>query len=204
MSPSLSTEPQKMKYYSACLLLYPHHQVLWLFNRCHVILCDPMDCSTPGFPVLHHFLESAQTHVHWVRDAIQPSYPLSPPFLLPSIFPSIRVFSNESALRIRWPKYWNFQFSISPFSEYSGLISFRIDCFDLLAVKESPTPRFESISSLALKLLYGPALSHTHTCCVEQITEELSGWQSDSVNLQLPQQVIYPFCASVSLLVKWE
>ena len=93
-------------------------------------LCDPMDCSIPGSPVLHHLLELAQTHVHWGGDAIQPSHPL---LLLPPIFPSIRVFSNESALRIRWPKYQSC--SISPSNEYSGLISFRIDWFDLLAVQ---------------------------------------------------------------------
>ena len=87
-------------------------------------LCSPMDCSTPGFPVLHCPLEFAQIHVHWVDDAIQPSHPLCCPLLLlPSISPSIRVFSNESALCIRWPKYWRFSFSISPSSEYSGLIS---------------------------------------------------------------------------------
>ena len=68
-------------------------------------------------------------------EAIQPSYPLMSPFFLPSIFPSIRVFSNESALCIRWPKYWSFSFSISPYNEYSGLISFRIDWFDLLTVQ---------------------------------------------------------------------
>ena len=96
-------------------------------------LCDPMDCSTPGFPVLHHLPELAQTHVHRVGDAIQPSHPLRPLVLLPSIFPSTRAFSNESTLRIRWPKYWSF--SISPFNEYSGLISFRIDLFDLLVVQ---------------------------------------------------------------------
>ena len=94
-------------------------------------LCDPMDCSTSGFLVLHHFLELVQTHVHWVSDAIQPSHPLSS--LLSSIFPSIRVFSNESAFHIRWPKYWSF--SISPSNEYSGLISFRMDWLDLLAVE---------------------------------------------------------------------
>ena len=76
-----------------------------------------------------------QTHVHCISDAIQPSHPLSPLLLLPSIFPSIRVFSSESVLCIRWPKYWSFSFSISPSSEYSGLISFRIDWFDLLAVQ---------------------------------------------------------------------
>ena len=75
--------------------------------------------------------ELTQTRVHWVGDAIQPSHPL----LLPSIFPSIRVFSKESALRIRWLKYWNFSFSINPSNEYSGLISFRIDWFDLLAAQ---------------------------------------------------------------------
>ena len=95
-------------------------------------LCNPMDCSTSVLPVHPEF---TQTHVHWVSDAIQPSYPLSSPLLPPSIFPIITVFSKESALHIRWPKYWNFSFSISPFSEYSGLISFRIDWLDLSAVQ---------------------------------------------------------------------
>ena len=172
-------------------------------------LCNSMDCSTPGFPVLHCLPEFAQTHVHQVGDAIQPSHPLSPPslpalnlsqhqgffksyigassvqfsrsvmsdslwphelqharppcpsptpgiypnscplsqwchptisschplLLLPSILPSIRVFSNESALSITWSKYWSFHFSISPSNEYSGLISFRMDWLDLLAAK---------------------------------------------------------------------
>ena len=83
-------------------------------------LFEPMDCSTPGFPVLHHLPEFAQTHVHWVGDAIQLSQPLLPLFLLPSVFPSIRVFSSESALLIRWPKYWSFSFGISPSDEYQG------------------------------------------------------------------------------------
>ena len=83
-------------------------------------LCDPMDCGLPGFPVLHHLSELAQTHVHWVGDVIPPSHPLLSHLLLPSISPSNRVFSNESTLRISWPKYWSF--SISPSSEYSGLI----------------------------------------------------------------------------------
>ena len=98
------------------------------------ILCDPMGCSTSGFPALHWPLEFAQTHVRWVGDVIQPSHPL---LLLTSIFPSIRVFSYESALCIRWPKYWRFIFSISPPNEHSGLISFRIDWFDLLAVQRT-------------------------------------------------------------------
>ena len=118
-------------------------------------LCNPMDYSMSGFPVHHQLLELAQTHVHWISDSIQPSHPL-----LPLIFPSIRVFYNESALHIRWPKYWSFSFSISPSNRYSGLISFRIDWFDLLAVKGLSrvfsSPQFESISSLELKLLYSP------------------------------------------------
>ena len=90
-------------------------------------LCDPMDCSTPGFTVHHQLLELAQTHVHKLSDAIQPSHSLLPLLLLPSIFPRSRVFSSESALCIRWPKYWSFSFSISPSNEYSELISFRMD-----------------------------------------------------------------------------
>ena len=97
-------------------------------------LCDPMDCSTPGFPVLLYLPEFAQTHVHCVYEAIQPSHPLSALLLLLPIFPNITVFSNESVLQIRWPKYWSFSFSISPSNEYSGLISFRIDCFTRLEV----------------------------------------------------------------------
>ena len=83
-------------------------------------LCNPMDCSTPGFPVHHQLPELAETHVHRVSDAIQPFYPLSSLPLLPSFFPSIKVFSSESVLHIRWPKYWSFSFSISAFNEYSG------------------------------------------------------------------------------------
>ena len=90
-----------------------------------------MDCSTPGFPVHHQLkhmsIESVMSSNHLIL--------CCPLFLLPSIFPSIKVFSNESALRIRWPKYWNFSCSISPSSEYLGLISFRIDWFDVLAVR---------------------------------------------------------------------
>ena len=95
---------------------------------------DPIDHSTPGLPVHHQVPEFTQTHLHWVDDAIQPSHLLSS-LLLPSIFPSIRVFSNESVLRIRWPKYWSFNFNVSPSNEHSGLIPFRMDWLDLLAVQ---------------------------------------------------------------------
>ena len=94
-----------------------------------------MNHSMPGFSVYHYLMEFAQTHVHWISNAIQPFHPLSPPLLLPSIFPGIKVFSNESTLHIRWPKNWSFSFSISPFNEYSGFISFSTDWFDLLDVQ---------------------------------------------------------------------
>ena len=93
--------------------------------------CNPMDHSTPGFSVHQQLLNLTQTHVHQVGDAIQPSHPHRPLLFPPPIFPSIRFFSNESALHIRWPKYWRFSFSISLSSEYSGLISLGIDWFDL-------------------------------------------------------------------------
>ena len=94
-------------------------------------LCDPMDCSMPGFPVHHQLLELTQTHFHQVGVAIQPSHPLSSPSPPAFNLSSIRVFSNESVLHIRWPKYWNLSFTINPSSEYSGLISFRMVWFDL-------------------------------------------------------------------------
>ena len=100
-----------------------------------LILCDPKDWSTPGFPVHHQLLELTQTHVHQVSDAIQPSYPLLS-LSLPAInLSSIRVFSSESVLLITGPKYGSFNISISPSSEYSGLISFRMDWWNLLAVQ---------------------------------------------------------------------
>ena len=127
-------------------------------------LCDPMDCSTPGFPVYHQLPEFTQTHVHRVADAIQPSHPLL--FLL-SIFPRIRVFSNESVLCIRWPKYWSFSFSISPSNEYSGLISLRMDWLDLFAIQGTLKSLLQhhsskSINSLMLSFLYSPVLTSIH------------------------------------------
>ena len=104
------------------LLLFSHS--LLLFSHVRFIMMR-MDCSSPGFHVLPYLLEFAQTHVHWVDNDIQPYHPILPRSPLPSIFPSIRVFTIESALHIRWPKYWSFTISTS--SKYSGLISFRTD-----------------------------------------------------------------------------
>ena len=108
-----------------------------------------MDCSTPGFPVHHSLLELAQIHVHQISDATQPSHPLPSLLLLPSIFPSIRVFSNESAPHIRWPKYWSFSFSNSPSNEHPRLISFRMDWSDLLAVQGTLKSLLQQHSSKA-------------------------------------------------------
>ena len=117
----------------------------------------------PGLPV-HHQPQSLLRFMS--IESVMPSNHLilcCPLLLLPSIFPSIRVFSTESVLHIRWPKYWSFSFSISPYNEYSGLICFRIDWFELLAVqrtlKSSSTPQFKSINSSAPSFLYGPTLT---------------------------------------------
>ena len=116
--------------------------------------CNPVDCSMPGFPLFHCFLEFAQIHA---IESVMPSNHLilcRPLFLMPSVFPNIRVFSNESVLRIRWPKYWSFSFSISPSNEYSGLISIRIDWLDLLAVQGTLKSLLQHHSSNASILRY--------------------------------------------------
>ena len=133
-------------------------------------LCDPMDCSIPGFTVHHQLLEFTQTYVHQIGDAIQPSHPLSSPS--PPAFKlsqhQVRVFSSESALHIKWPKYWSLNFSTSPSNEYSGLISFRIDWFDSLAVRGTLQSLLQhhsskaSVSSSALSLFYCPAITSLH------------------------------------------
>ena len=136
-----------------------------LFPWSCLTLCDPMNCSMPDFPVHHQLPELAQLM------GIRPVMPsnhliLCHSLILPSIFPSIRVFSNVSVLRIRWPKYWSFSFGISPSNDYSGLISFRIDWFDLLAVQRILKNLLQHNSSkrsiLQVSLLYGPTLTSIH------------------------------------------
>ena len=112
-------------------------------------LCYPMNYSTPGFPVLHHLLEFPPTSVHWVGDPIQLLHPLSSPLPPAFTLSHVRFFSNESGVCIRWPKYWNFSFSISPSNEYSGLISIRVDWFDHLAVQRTLKTLLQHHSSKA-------------------------------------------------------
>ena len=124
-----------------------HHQFSLVAQLCPT-LCDSMNCSTPGLPVHHQLSESTQTHVHQVGDAIQPSHPLSSPS------PALNLsqhqgLSNESALHITWPKYWNFSFNISPSNEYSGLICFRMDWLFFLAVQGTLKSLFQHHSSKA-------------------------------------------------------
>ena len=125
-------------------------------------VCNPMDYSTPGFPVLNHFPESSK------RMSIQSMMPsnhlifCSPLLLLPSIFSSIRVFSSELALGIRWPKYWSFSFSISPYREYSGFISFRIDWFDLFAVQGTLQHHSLKASILKCSAFFIVQISHPY------------------------------------------
>ena len=132
-------------------LASPISSVQFCHKSC-LTLCDPMDCSTPGFTVHHQLPKLAQIHVHRVGDVIQPSHPLLSP-LPPSMFPSFGIFSNESVLLIRWPKYWSFSSSISPSNEYLGLISFRIYYMDLLAVQATLKGLLQHNSSKASILL---------------------------------------------------
>ena len=147
-------------------MIYPSVQFSSVAHLCPA-LCNPMDCSTPGLPV-HHQLQSLPKLMS--MESVIPSNHLilcRPLLLLPSIFPSIRVFSNESVLCIRWPKYWRFSFNISPSNEHSGLISFRMDSLDLLAVQGTLKSLLQHHSSKAsillwLSLLYSPTLTTIH------------------------------------------
>ena len=151
-----------------CLTLKLSVQFSSVAQSC-TTLCDSMDCSSPGFPVHHKLPELAQTHVHWVVPSNH--LILYHPLRLPSIFPSIKSFSNESVLHIRLPKYWSFSFSITPSNEYSGLISFRIDRLHLLAVQGTLKSLFQNHSSEAPILRCSFSLysnCHIHTWLLEK------------------------------------
>ena len=169
-----------------------------------------MDCGMPGFLIHLKFLELAQIHVHRVSDAIQPSYPLLSPSPPVSIFPSIRVFSNESALRIRWPKYWSFRFSISPSNEYSGLISYRMDWSNLLAVQGTLKSLLQHHSSKAsiLRCSASFTVQLSHPYMTTGKTTALTRWtfvgKAMSLLLNTLSRLVITFLPrSKHLLISW-
>ena len=152
--------PRHIHFPSLFAVSVPILPQLLLFSAQLCPIQYPRDCSTLGLLVPHHHLEFPQVHVYCISDAIQPSHPL---LLLPSVFPSIMDFSCESAVRLRYPKYWALSFSISPSKEYSGLISFKMDWFDPKDSQDSsPALQFKGINSFVLCLLYGPAPTTVH------------------------------------------
>ena len=150
---------------------YLYYQFSSVAQSCPTF-CYPMDCMQHVRPSITSYRSSFKLTL--IESVMPPNNLVlcRPFFLLPSIFPSIRVFSNEAVLCIRWPKYWSFSFSLSPSNEYSGLISFRMDWLDILASprdsqESPPTPQFKSINSLVLSFLYSPN-SHIHTWLLEK------------------------------------
>ena len=161
----LQMDEGTFKFFFKSLLSLLHYYFCFVFCCCccsvtksRLTLCDPMDCSTPGLPVPHH-LHGVPKFTSTESVMSSNLLILSHPLLLPSIFPSIRVFSSESAVHIRWPKYWRFSFSINPSEEYMVLISFKIDWFwspwcPRDSQESSAAPQFKNITSSALCLLY--------------------------------------------------
>ena len=171
-------------------------------------LCDPMDCSsTPGLFAHHQLLEFTQTHVHWAGDAIQPTHPLLSPS--PPIFPSIRVFSNESVLHIRWPKYWSFSFNISPSNEHSGLISFRMNWLDLLAVQGTLKSLLQHHSSkasiLKCSVFFEVQLSHPYMTTGKTIALTRRTFVDKVMSLlfNMPSKLDITFFPNKHLLISW-
>ena len=169
-----------------------------------------MNHSTPGLPVHHQLPEFIQTHVHRVSDAIQPSHFCHPLLLLPPILPSIRVFSNESTLCMRWPKYWSFSFSISPSNEHAGLISFRMDWLDLLAVQGTLKSLLQHHSSKASILrrsaFFTVQLSHLYMTTGKTIAltrQTLVGKVMSLLFNMLSSLVITFLPRSKCLLISW-
>ena len=143
-------------------------------------LCDPMNRSMPGLPVHHQLLEFTQTHVHWVSDASSSLILCHPLLLLPPFPPSIRAFSNDSTLHVRWSKYWSFSFSISPFKEHPGLISFRMGWLDLLSVQGALKSLLQHHSSKASVL-------QRSACFAVQLS-----LVTGKCNLNLQWDILYP------------
>ena len=173
-------------------------------------LCNPMDCSTLGFPVHHHLLDLAHTHVHRVSDAILTFILCCPLLLLPSIFTSTEDFSKESVLYIRWPKYWSFSFIISPSNEYSGLISFRMEWLDLLAVQGTLKSLLQHHSSKASILWHSVffmvQLSHSYLTTGETIALTRRTFVGKVMSLlcnMLSRIVIALLSRSKHLLISW-
>ena len=169
-----------------------------------------MNRSTPGLPVHHQLLEFTQTHVHRVRDAIHHLILCRPLFLLPPIPPSIRIFSSESTLHIRWPKYWSFSFSISPSSEHSGLISFSMDWLDLLAVQGTLTSLLQYHSSepsiLLRSAFFTVQLSHPYMTTGKTIALTRRTFVGKVISLllnMLSRLVITFLPRSKCLLISW-
>ena len=154
------TNKFKVLYLIKCLKNFQFSRTQWCLT-----LCNPMDCSTPGLAVYHQLMS--------IKSVIPSNHLIlcHSLLLLPSIFPSIRVFSSESILCIRWPKYWSFSFNISPSNEYSGLISFRMDWVDLLAVQGTLKSLLQHHSSKASVLRHSAFFitnSHIHTWPLEK------------------------------------
>ena len=171
-------------------------------------LCDPMNCSTPGLPVHHQLPEFTQTHVH--RESVMPSSHLilcHPLLLLPTIPPSIRVFSNESTLCMRWPKYWRFSFSIIPSKEIPGLISFGMDWLDLLAVQgtlKSLLQHHSSKASILRRSAFFPVqLSHPYMTTGKTIALTFVGKVMSLLFNMLSRLDITFLPRSKRLLISW-
>ena len=170
---------------------------------------NPMDCSTPGFPVYHQLPELAQTNAHWVSDAIQPPHLLSPPS--PPAFSLSQhqgLFQWMSSSIIRWPKYWSFSFSISPSNKYGGWISFRMDwipCSPRNPQESSPTPQFKSINSSVLSFLYSTTLTSIHDYWKNYSLDEMDlCWQSNVSAFNMLSRLVIAFLPrSKHLLIPW-
>ena len=184
----------------------------WSVTKSCLTLCIPMNCSTAGFPVLHHLLKLARIELMSIESVI-PSNHLTlchPLLFLPSIFLSIGDFSKESALVIRWPKYWSFSFSISPSREYSGLISFRMDWLDLFAIQGTVKSLLQYHSSKASILWHSAffmaQLSHRYMTTGKTIAWTLWTFVGKVMSLlfnMLSRFVIVFLPRSKSLLISW-